>query len=82
MLAAVNLDNQIGFAASEVREIGADRQLANKLVAIQSPPPQFMPQPFLRIVFDLPQLTGFRNLWLISATHGAAPHPPFGHLLP
>lgn len=57
MLAAVDLHDQIVFTASEICEIGANRQLANKFVAVQSPSSQFMPQPLLGIVFNLPKLT-------------------------
>jgi len=43
MLASIDFHNQIGFTTGEVGEIWTDRQLANKLVAVQSSPAQFVP---------------------------------------
>ncbi len=67
MLASIDFHNQIGFTAGEVCEIRTDRQLTNKLVAIQSPSTQLMPKPFLGIVLNFPQLAGSRHFWLISS---------------
>jgi len=43
VLAAVDFDDQFGFEASEIGNVGANRKLTPKPKATKLPPPQMMP---------------------------------------
>jgi len=43
VLTAIELDDQPGFDAGEVREVRADRVLAAELAAVETPIPQALP---------------------------------------
>jgi hypothetical protein len=58
MLTSIDFHYQISLTAGEVCEIWADRELTDKLVAIQPPSTHFVPQPFLGIILDFPKLPG------------------------
>jgi hypothetical protein len=47
MLTAVQFDDQSCLTAGEVGEVGANRKLANELVAVQAAIAQNEPQPLL-----------------------------------
>src|SRR5690606_20708833 len=82
MLATINLHHEVRVTAGEIRKVRSYRQLPDELETIEPSTAQFVPKFFFRIVLDLTQLLGLRYFRFISSTHCAAPHPPFGHLLP
>ena len=82
MLAAIYFDNQIHLSASEVCKVRTDWELTDEFVSIQPSTTKFVPQRFFGIILNFAQFSGSLGLPYVLAAHSAAPHPPFGHLLP
>jgi hypothetical protein len=76
MLSAIDLDDQIEFSANEVADVAADRNLPDKLVSIDLPIANTIPENRLCVRLIDPQSPCDSGGLFTTAAHCPASHPP------
>jgi hypothetical protein len=75
MLSAIDLDDQMEFSANEVADLATDRNLPDKLISIDLPIANTIPENRLCVSLIDPQSPCDSGGLFTAATHCLAPHP-------
>src|SRR5947209_15681763 len=75
MRCAVEFDDQLAFAATKIREIGADRFLTGEFMFAKRAVAQRLPEHRFGGGFISPQRAGALGCLYVSATHECRPSP-------
>ena len=75
MLASIELDGEVSVAAGEIRDMGADRELADEFSAFELPGPKVTPEPLFGVGRISPELSRDRCQALLRQCRTPSPQP-------